>query len=110
MGKTYDLAAHAEPTAAARTARCYPPRSFVTYKLPAVIRRRGETIFFPPRLPPRRSSMADPNEEAELEQTKMSFGEHLEELRRALLKSILALIAGFLIGLCFGWNIVDYVQ
>lgn len=54
--------------------------------------------------------MPAPVDESQLEHTKMSFGEHLNELRRALFKSVLALVAGFLIGLCFGWNIVDYIQ
>lgn len=54
--------------------------------------------------------MSQPVKEAELEHTKMSFGEHLEELRRALWKSILALIVGFLVGLCIGFPLVDYIQ
>ena len=40
----------------------------------------------------------------------MSFGEHLEELRRAVFKSVLALFVGFLVGLYFGTDIVDYIQ
>lgn len=54
--------------------------------------------------------MALHDDESEFEHTKMSFGEHLEELRHALFKSILALVVGFLIGLAFGWQIVDYIQ
>ncbi len=54
--------------------------------------------------------MPHPNPEAELEHTKMSFGEHLEELRRALFRSITALVLGFLIGLIFGRQVVDYIQ
>lgn len=54
--------------------------------------------------------MPTPDEEAQLEQTKMSFGEHLEELRRALFKSILALLAGFVVGLFIGMPLVDYIQ
>jgi len=45
-----------------------------------------------------------------LDKSKMSFSAHLEELRGALFKSILALIAGTLIGLLFGWWVVDYIQ
>ena len=30
----------------------------------------------------------------------MTFGEHLDELRRSLLKAVLSLVIGFLIGLC----------
>jgi sec-independent protein translocase protein TatC len=44
------------------------------------------------------------------ESTKMTFGEHLDELRRALFKAIIALVIGFLIGLLFGYDLVDYVQ
>lgn len=40
----------------------------------------------------------------------MSFGEHLEELRTALWKSVLALVVGFVIGLLFGGDVVRYVQ
>lgn len=54
--------------------------------------------------------MPTPDEEAELEQSKMSFGEHLEELRTALIKSILALTLGFCVGLLFGSQIVAYIQ
>jgi sec-independent protein translocase protein TatC len=44
------------------------------------------------------------------ESTKMTFGEHLEELRWALIKAILALVAGFLIALLFAGSLVDYIQ
>lgn len=54
--------------------------------------------------------MPTPDEESRLEQTKMSFGEHLEELRRALFKSLLALVLGFIVGLCIGFPLVDYIQ
>ncbi len=40
----------------------------------------------------------------------MSFGEHLEELRRALFKSIAALFIGFLVGMAVANDIVAYVQ
>jgi sec-independent protein translocase protein TatC len=44
------------------------------------------------------------------ESTKMTFGEHLEELRRALIKATVALVIGFGIGLIFGGYLVRYVQ
>ncbi len=50
------------------------------------------------------------HDESRLEQSKMSFGEHLEELRKALFKSIAALFLGFLVGLWFGNDIVRYIQ
>ena len=54
--------------------------------------------------------MARPDDEARLEQSKMSFGAHLEELRRTLFKSIAALFLGFLLGMLFANDIVAYVQ
>ena len=52
----------------------------------------------------------DPRDEELLEKTKMSFSAHLEELRVALFKSILALLLGTLVGLMLGWSVVDYIQ
>src|SRR3990172_3604864 len=40
----------------------------------------------------------------------MTFGEHLDELRRALIKATLALVIGFLVALLFAGWLVDYVQ
>jgi sec-independent protein translocase protein TatC len=54
--------------------------------------------------------MPTPEEQARLDSTKMSFGEHLEELRSALLKSVLVLAVGVAIGLAVGNSVVDYVQ
>jgi sec-independent protein translocase protein TatC len=50
------------------------------------------------------------DDELRLEKSKMSFGEHLEELRKALFKSIAALFVGFLVGMYFANDIIDYVQ
>ena len=44
------------------------------------------------------------------EDTKMSFGEHLEELRAALIKSVIALTVGVLVGLYFGKYVVQWMQ
>jgi sec-independent protein translocase protein TatC len=44
------------------------------------------------------------------ESSKMTFGEHLDELRRSLLKAVVALAIGFSIGLWFAGPLVDYVQ
>jgi sec-independent protein translocase protein TatC len=44
------------------------------------------------------------------ESSKMTFGEHLDELRRALLKAVTALVIGVLIGLIFGQSLVAYIQ
>ena len=44
------------------------------------------------------------------EHTKMTFGEHLEELRTSLVKACCALVIGVLVGLLFANHVVDYVQ
>jgi sec-independent protein translocase protein TatC len=44
------------------------------------------------------------------ESTKMTFGEHLEELRRSLFKAVLALCIGFLLALVFADRVIDYIQ
>ncbi|MCA9259113.1 MAG: twin-arginine translocase subunit TatC [Planctomycetales bacterium] len=54
--------------------------------------------------------MVRPEDEADLDKSKMSFGEHLEELRSALFKSIAALTIGFLLGLLVGRHVVNYIQ
>lgn len=40
----------------------------------------------------------------------MSFGEHLEELRRCLLRAVAGLVVGFIIGLFIGGQVVEMVQ
>jgi sec-independent protein translocase protein TatC len=44
------------------------------------------------------------------ESSKMTFGEHLDELRGALVKAVMSLVIGVLIGLIFGKQLVDYIQ
>lgn len=44
------------------------------------------------------------------EGTKMSFGEHLEELRVCLVKSVLGLTIGFLIGMYFAGPVVEKIE
>jgi sec-independent protein translocase protein TatC len=44
------------------------------------------------------------------ESTKMTFGEHLEELRRALFWAVLSLAAGFIVALVFSDRIINYIQ
>ncbi len=44
------------------------------------------------------------------ESSKMTFGEHLDELRATLIKSILALVIGFLVALLFARNVSQYMQ
>ena len=44
------------------------------------------------------------------EGTKMTFGEHLEELRQALFKSLVAIVLGFVVGLFFADRVVEFIQ
>ncbi len=44
------------------------------------------------------------------EGSKMTFGEHLEELRRALLRAVIAVVVGFLVGLMIGGWVVRQIQ
>jgi len=53
----------------------------------------------------KRLPSADP-----LEDSKMSFGEHLEELRSALWKAVIAIFLGFLIGLAVGRPFIRFVS
>ena len=55
-------------------------------------------------MPPSRS------DENLFESSTMSFGEHLEELRACLFKSLIALVIGFCVGLCVGPYVVDFIQ
>jgi sec-independent protein translocase protein TatC len=42
--------------------------------------------------------------------TTMSFGEHLEELRKVLAKAVIGLVVGFLLGLLIANHVVAFVQ
>jgi sec-independent protein translocase protein TatC len=44
------------------------------------------------------------------ESTKMSFGEHLEELRICLIRAFLGLVVGFLLGLLFADTVVKHIE
>jgi len=50
-----------------------------------------------------------PNEDLFADST-MSFGEHLEELRSAIAKSVVGVVLGFILGLCIGEYIVAWIQ
>ncbi len=55
--------------------------------------------------------MVDSRDEDDLFQhTSMTFGEHLEELRSALFKAVIALVIGFAIGLLFAAPIVRAIE
>lgn len=53
--------------------------------------------------------MPKPNDDL-FEDSKMSFGEHLEELRSALMKAVVALSIGVLVGLYFAPAVVQFLQ
>lgn len=42
--------------------------------------------------------------------TTMTFGEHLEELRTCLWRAVLGLAIGFVLGLYFGGEVVDFIE
>ena len=66
---------------------------------------------FPERLTPRTPSpvLKKPDDDLFKDST-MTFGEHLEELRRALFKAVLGLVVGCAIGLYFGADVVQYIN
>jgi len=51
----------------------------------------------------------EPNEDL-FESTKMTFGEHLEELRGALFRAILGLTAGTLVSMLFAHKVVEWIE
>ncbi|MDO4857631.1 MAG: twin-arginine translocase subunit TatC [Thermoguttaceae bacterium] len=54
--------------------------------------------------------MSKINEDDYFQDSTMSFGEHLEELRRCLIRAIAGLVVGFIIGLFIGGHVVEMVQ
>ena len=54
--------------------------------------------------------MADPREDDLFRESTMTFGQHLEELRKCLFKAIGGLLVGFLIGLTIGEYVVKFIQ
>jgi len=60
--------------------------------------------------PSQPTDKSEPQAAEEFDHTKMSFGQHLEELRSALFKALLALAAGTIFGLFIGWDVVAYIQ
>jgi len=54
--------------------------------------------------------MPEPIEDDLFQESTMTFGEHLEELRACLFKAILGLTSGFIIGLFIGDWAVGFIQ
>jgi sec-independent protein translocase protein TatC len=51
-----------------------------------------------------------PYDEDIFKDSTMTFGEHLEELRRCLFRALVGLIVGFLVGLAIGQHVVEFIQ
>jgi sec-independent protein translocase protein TatC len=54
--------------------------------------------------------MSNASKDDFFEETKMSFGDHLEELRVVLFRSLIGLIIGFLLGLLVANDVVQFFQ
>lgn len=52
----------------------------------------------------------DRPDESLFEETKMSFGDHIEELRIRLFKAVIGVVIGFLLGLYFANSVVNLLQ
>jgi sec-independent protein translocase protein TatC len=59
---------------------------------------------------PKTSAAKKFSEEDYFAHTTMTFGEHLEELRRALLRAVIGIVVGFCIGMVLASSVVRYVQ
>jgi sec-independent protein translocase protein TatC len=54
--------------------------------------------------------MPNTHEDDLFRESTMTFGQHLEELRKCLIKAIGGLLIGFVIGLAFGGYVVKFIQ
>ena len=54
--------------------------------------------------------MPQPREDDLFKESTMTFGEHLEELRTCLFKSLIGLVVGFIVGLMVGGYVVNFIQ
>src|SRR5271169_4699699 len=54
--------------------------------------------------------MPEPREDDLFKESTMTFGQHLEELRTCLFKSLLGLAVGFAVGLTVGGHVVNFIQ
>jgi sec-independent protein translocase protein TatC len=54
--------------------------------------------------------MRDPREDDLFRESTMTFGQHLEELRRCLFKAIGGLLVGFIFGLLVGDHVAKFIQ
>jgi sec-independent protein translocase protein TatC len=84
-----------------------PRKPLVTPSFSEYLQPR-ETSFSP--LVPCQFEVPDQYDEDLFDKTKMTFGEHLDELRQALIKSVAALVLGTLVGLIFAQRLVIFIQ
>ncbi len=54
--------------------------------------------------------MSERREDDLFRESTMTFGQHLEELRGCLFKSVMGLAVGFVIGLSIGGYVVQFIQ
>ncbi len=54
--------------------------------------------------------MSETREDDLFRESTMTFGQHLEELRACLFKSLLGLLVGFIVGLTIGGYVVQFIQ
>jgi sec-independent protein translocase protein TatC len=54
--------------------------------------------------------MPQPREDNLFRESTMTFGQHLEELRNCLFKSVVGLVVGFVVGLSVGGYVVQFIQ
>jgi sec-independent protein translocase protein TatC len=54
--------------------------------------------------------MVEPREDDLFRESTMTFGQHLEELRKCLIKSSFGLLIGFLVGLLVGEYVAQFIQ
>ncbi len=90
--------------------RALPLRYLDLSRIDGSVLNRGQVVQFRNSCLPGLESMAQlPNEDL-FESTKMTFGEHLEELRVCLVRALSGLAVGFLIGLAFAAPVVRQIE
>jgi sec-independent protein translocase protein TatC len=68
----------------------------------AVVKVKPETAKTPPPPPPPTTDLDDDNDDEEEGMARMSFLEHLEELRTRIIRAVVGLVVGYMA--CFGFN------
>ncbi len=55
------------------------------------------------------SSIEKKRRRHDLEDSNMSFGDHLMELRSRIIKSLIGLVLGFIVSMFFAWDIIEFL-